>query len=256
MAKEEFKNKPAKINDRFLFGTVIVIAGILLLLRNIGIDFPSFLFSWPMILIVIGIFTGIRDNFKTNGWWILLAIGGFFLISRELPYFGIGHLFWPILIVAIGLSVILGKGCRKKSTDQNIETDFTNSNSSFTNDTTATDTTGTHKDDVIDAAAIFGSVKKNIYSKNFKGGEIVCVFGGSEINLMHADFTGVAKLEIVNIFGGTTLFIPPHWQIRSEAAAIFGAIEDKRRVPAAVQTDKVLIIEGMVLFGGIDIKSI
>lgn len=260
MANEQFSNKPKKMNDRFLLGALVIGAGVLLLLRNLGFWFPSFLFSWPMILVAVGFFIGVKDRFRNNGWWIVMAIGGFFLLRREFDDFDFGDYFWPLLILAIGVSIILGKGGKNvwKEGETNATNDSTTTNYS-TMDTTVTtadnESTGTHKEDVVDAAAVFGSVKKNIYSKNFKGGEVVTIFGGSEINLMHADFTGEVKLEVVNIFGGTTLFVPAHWQIRTEAGAILGAIEDKRREPAAVQMDKVLILEGTVIFGGIDIKS-
>lgn len=255
MTNDQFKSNSKKNNDRILLGALVIGAGVLLLLRNIGFWFPSFLFSWPMILIGVGLFIGLRDKFSNNSWWIVMAIGGFFLLRREFDEFDLGDFFWPILILAIGLSIILGKGGLKRWRNNNDDFQSTTNNYSTMDTTASAETTGTHKEDVIDAAAIFGSVKKNMYSKNFKGGEVVTVFGGSEINLMHADFTGEIKLEIVNIFGGTTLFVPAHWQIRSEAAAILGAIEDKRREPAAIQQDKVLIIEGTVIFGGIDIKS-
>lgn len=249
---EQTKKKSGVLNDRVLIGVFIIGAAVLLLLRNLGFWFPSFLFTWPMILIGIGLFIGLKDGFKNNGWWILVAVGGFFLLNRQLKEFELGDFFWPLLIFGIGLSVLLSKGrSRKKESEPetliNPEPIAADANASaISNDEGET---------VVDAASIFGSVKKNIYSKNFKGGEVVSIFGGTEINLMYADFTGVAKLEIVNVFGGTTLIVPAHWQIKSEAAAILGAIEDKRRDPAAVQTDKVLMIEGFVLFGGIDIKS-
>lgn len=255
MTNDQFKSTAKKKNDRVLLGALVIVAGILLLLRNLGFWFPSFLFSWPVILIAVGLFIGIRDKFSNNGWWIVMAIGGFFLLRREFDDFDLGDFFWPLLILAIGLSIILGKGGIKGWKNNNDDNQSTTTNFSIMDTTATAETDSTHKEDVIDAAAIFGSVKKNMYSKNFKGGEVVTVFGGSEINLMHADFTGEVKLEIVNIFGGTTLFVPAHWQIRSEAAAILGAIEDKRREPAAIQQDKVLIIEGTVIFGGIDIKS-
>jgi predicted membrane protein len=256
MTNDSFNSKPKKYNDRLLLGALVIGAGVLLLLRNMGFWFPSFLFSWPMILIGIGLFIGVRDKFNNNSWWILMAIGGFFLLRNMFDDFEFGDYFWPLLILAIGISIILGKGGIWKKNNAKEQKESAATEFSTTDTTPTVETTNAYKDDLIDAAAIFGSVKKNMYSKNFKGGEVVTVFGGSEINLMHADFTGEIKLEIVNIFGGTTLFVPAHWQIRSEAAAILGAIEDKRREPAAVQMDKVLVLEGTVIFGGIDIKSV
>ena len=258
MTRESSSRKQRSTNERIIFGSIVIIAGILLVLRNIGFPFPTFLFSWPMILIAVGIFSAIKDKFTNNTWWILIALGTFFLISREFPDLELGDFFWPAIVIAIGLSILLCKNTwminkSKKTYTSDSTSSFQPAEPMGTTETN--DTTGSKGEDVLDAAAIFGVVKKNIYSKNFKGGEIVSVFGGAEVNLLHADFTGEMKLEIVNVFGATTLFVPPHWQIRTEAAAILGAIEDKRREPTAIQTDKVLIIEGFVLFGGIDIKS-
>ena len=57
-------------------------------------------------------------------------------------------------------------------------------------------------DNWLDSVTIFGNVKKLVYSKNFKGGDIVSIFGGSEINLTQADFSGSISIEMVQIFGG------------------------------------------------------
>lgn len=258
MTHEPSPGKQRTTNERITIGFIVIIIGIILVLRNTGFPFPSFLFSWPMILIAIGIFSAIKDKFSNNTWWILMALGTFFLVSREFPDLELGGFFLPAIIIAIGVSILLGKNTW--ITHKSKKTNTAGSTASFQHaaQTGAAETnTSTDKkgEDVLDASAIFGVVKKNIYSKNFKGGDLVSVFGGTEVNLMHADFTGEMKLEIVNVFGATTLFVPSHWQIRTEAAAILGAIEDKRREPTAIQTDKVLIIEGLVLFGGIDIKS-
>jgi predicted membrane protein len=109
--------------------------------------------------------------------------------------------------------------------------------------------------DVLDIVSIFGSVRKNILSKSFRGGEIVSIFGGSEVNLTQADIINVAELEIVQIFGGTKLIIPSNWNVRSEAVAILGGVEDKRELRTGVTPDKTLIIKGTTIFGGIDIVS-
>lgn len=112
-------------------------------------------------------------------------------------------------------------------------------------------------EDVIDSTSFMGGVKKNILSKNFKGGEITNVFGGAEINLSQADFEQSVTLEMTNIFGGTRLIVPANWEISSELVSVVGSIEDKRPTQSNVSSDvkKVLILKGTTVFGGIDIKS-
>lgn len=111
-------------------------------------------------------------------------------------------------------------------------------------------------DDLIEATSIFGGTKKKVLSKNFRGGEMVNIFGGSEIDLLQADIEGTAVLEVTAVFGGATLLIPSHWNvISSEATAILGEIKDRRVSMGNVDQSKTLILKGTVIFGGIDIKS-
>lgn len=239
-----------KSNEKWI-GLTLLGVGVLILLRNLDLPLPSILFSWPMILIAVGLVVAFKENFKGSAWMVLMGLGGFFLFMKLYPEWELRNFIAPAILIAIGLSFIL----RRKTfiTDKR---PGAAAEPIYNTSTTTEASSTTDSEDLIDIAAVFGAVKKNVYSKNFKGGETVSIFGGSEINLMHADFNGTAKLEIVNIFGGTTLFVPAHWQIRSEAVAIFGAIEDKRQRPAGISTDKILVIEGFVMMGGIDIKSL
>ena len=113
------------------------------------------------------------------------------------------------------------------------------------------------KDDIVDSTNIFSGTKKVVLSKNFKGGEIVSVFGGCEIDLTQADMTGPADLEVTAIFGGATLIVPSNWAINhSETVTIFGGIGDKRRIaPSPDAPSKTLILRGTMIFGGMEIKS-
>jgi len=112
------------------------------------------------------------------------------------------------------------------------------------------------KDDFVDSTSIFGGAKKNILSKDFKGGDIVNIFGGTELNLTQADINGKVVLELTTIFGGTKLIVPPNWSVQSEAVTIFGGLEDKRTVQAPSENpEKLLLLRGTVIFGGIEIKS-
>ena len=82
------------------------------------------------------------------------------------------------------------------------------------------------------------------------------IFGGTELDLSQADFTGTAAIDLTTIFGGTKLLVPSNWSVKSEAVTIFGGIEDKRRMQSVTEApQKTLLLRGTVIFGGIDIKS-
>ena len=80
--------------------------------------------------------------------------------------------------------------------------------------------------------------------------------GGSEIDLSQADFNGRITIEATNIFGGTKLIVPPTWDVQSDITAIFGGVDDKRQVSGInLDPNKVLILDGTCMFGGIEIRS-
>ncbi len=165
---------------------------------------------------------------------------------------------WPLLIIAIGIIMIFKP--RGRCSDRNHwrrwehkwkEEWESKHQESLTNE-------NTNGEDRIETVSVFGGVKKNIISKNFKGGEITCVFGGAEINLMQADINGKAVLELTQVFGGTKLIVPAHWEIQNhEMVAVLGGIDDKRQLQkeSVKDSSKTLILKGTCLFGGIEINS-
>ncbi|HXD79168.1 MAG TPA: LiaF domain-containing protein [Puia sp.] len=114
---------------------------------------------------------------------------------------------------------------------------------------------GYASEDYIDTTTFFGGIHKKIVSKNFKGGDVVTIMGGTELDLTQADFTGTVKLDVVQIFGATKIIVPSSWEVRSEVTAIFAGFEDKRQQPASHNPDKVLLIDGTSLMGGIELRN-
>jgi len=254
-------------------GVFILLVGVAALAKSYG-GAPAWLFSWEMLLIALGTFIGLRSKFRGGAWLVLILIGGFFLTEE---YFvldqSMRRMFWPLALIVLGAYLIFRPKsknffCGDKPEASSTSTAADGSNTSFTTpgvDDAPPTTPFTQPssgsvlagEEVLDIAAVFGAVKKNIYSKNFRGGEIVSVFGGAEVNLAQASFqTPQIEIESVQIFGGAKLIIPADWTIHNEAVAIFGGIEDKRPQPVAIpMPEKVLVLKGFVMFGGIEIKS-
>src|SRR6187431_1560455 len=99
---ENIRNFKDREGSRIVGGLILVAVGAALLLRNMGFIMPRWLFTWPMILILIGIYTGVKHNFRNNSWFILIAVGGFFLISKFIPQLSLEPLFWPLVIIGLG----------------------------------------------------------------------------------------------------------------------------------------------------------
>jgi hypothetical protein len=234
---------------RFFAGLFIVGAGVLFLAREMGVVLPEWLFTWQMILITLGVFSGLKHRFRHIGWVVMVAIGGAFMAREYLPEYDFSHYIWPAMIILVGLVIMLkpkrkNAWCRHRRRNRWHQRYEESAGLPATNE------------EYIDVSAVFGGIKKNIVSKNFRGGEINCVFGGAEINFMQADFQDTIELEVNAVFGGAGLIIPPHWEIKSEMTAVLGGVEDKRPLhTGTVSQGKKLILKGTAVFGGIEIKS-
>lgn len=237
-------------------GLFIILIGVAALLNASIPDLPYWLFSWQMFLISLGLFIGLKHGFRGSAWLILIVIGSAFLLRDFFPDLALRRYFWPLALIAVGGFIILRP--RRKSWEQCVRKDnktATGTGTGNTDNFMGSDETWS-KDDFIDSTSIFGGDKKNILSKDFKGGDIVNIFGGTELNLTQADINGKVTIEITTLFGGTKLIVPSNWEVKSEVVPVFGGVEDKRTLSAITgNSDKILLLKGTVIFGGIEIKS-
>ncbi|HEX6181764.1 MAG TPA: DUF5668 domain-containing protein [Chitinophagaceae bacterium] len=240
MRDREFRQRARRINNNTPIGVILLAVGGVFLAKQLGVDFPHWFFSWEMLLIGIGILMGFKSKFRDFGWLIPIAIGLIFLADDFYP---VKNFIWPALIILVGLFIILRPVRPKKAEPEDIAHE------------PVVIAPSDVRDDILDVTSVFGGSKRIVLSKNFRGGEVVSIFGGADINLTQADFTNPIKIEIVAIFGGCTLIVPSNWEIRSETVVIMGAIDDKRKSEVTANPEKVLILDGTVMFGGIEIKS-
>lgn len=230
-------------------GVFLLLIGLAALIKVSNPDLPHWVFGWQTFLIALGIFIGVRHRFRGPAWFILILVGGVFLANEINPDLTFRRYVWPLVLIVFGMFLILRPRHRRFRGAVDDKVDQALADPAKNEDNYS-------KEDFIDSTSVFGGVKKNIISKNFKGGDIVNIFGGTELNLMQADFTGTAIIEISTTFGGTKLIVPANWSVKSEVVMIFGGMEDKRNIQTITdKPDKTLLLRGTVIFGGIDIKS-
>jgi predicted membrane protein len=240
-------------------GLLLLIIGGLLLLKTANlILFPSWFFTWPVLLIGIGLVSGLRHGFRGPLWIILILVGSFSLADHIDPTLNMDRFMWPFVFIAVGLVFIFRPKRNWRRWRQERYGNWQDGPNDLGKDIPANafeDKTSDRRD-FLDVTSVFGGVKKNVLSKTFKGGDIVSFMGGSEIDLTQADFSGKVKIDVTNIFGGTKLIIPPTWDVQSDITAIFGGVDDKRQISGVkLEPDKVLVLDGTCLFGGIEIRS-
>lgn len=260
MSKRNFNSG----NNDITAGIVILIIGGVLMLKALGIWFPSWVFTWPMILVAIGVVSLVKNKYQSGFGVFMILFGSFFLVKNSFGFpKGLEPYLIPAGLILFGLYLIAKKqrqdkifnedffkSYQKKIKDPTSSADSGFSSSSYQN--AAFNDTG----EVLNAQALFTGIQKRVLSKNFRGGKTSAIFGGTEIDLSQSDLADGAILNVEVAFGGVKLVVPPHWDLQINVSNIFAGIEDKRMYnPAATDSTKVLKIYGSIIFGGLEIKS-
>lgn len=228
---------------RALIGIIFIALGATLLISIFkipifGFYLPHLIFSWPLILIFLGILLMVSEKNRSTGV-IMFGIGAFFLARNHfnLDWVFMMNVLIPAVLVLIGISMLFPRSPIRRSRIHGSAED---------------------KGNVVDDVNVFSGGDKFITAEAFRGGQVTCIFGGSELNFRNASLApGENILDVTCIFGGCTLFVPEDWTLKVEATAIFGGFSDERskRNPHLVSDpNKVLTIKGVVLFGGGEIK--
>jgi hypothetical protein len=105
----------------------------------------------------------------------------------------------------------------------------------------------------LDVVAILGGAKRGI-SGDFKGGQTFAFMGGCEIDLRRASMVkDEAVLDVFAFWGGAEIKVPEDWEVVSRGFALLAGFVDNTRHPAAAQ--KRLVVTGMAVMGGVEIKN-
>lgn len=233
---EENKNKADK---RVILGSILIGLGGLFFLKSLDIfdfDFARIILSWPFFFIIIGLYLTLNTTRKMLGG-IIAGLGFIFILPRIFPSIEYdGSVVLAVFLIAIGSYIISNQ--KKKTVEVNELGQITK--------------------DVIDDVSIFGGGTRIVTSDNFQGGNITAVFGGSEVILKGCKLAeGTTSIDILAVFGGTTIVVPSDWNVVMNVTSIFGGFSNKGIKDPNVQVDlsKTLIIKGLVVFGGGELKT-
>ncbi|MBS1567106.1 MAG: hypothetical protein JST39_22175, partial [Bacteroidetes bacterium] len=106
--KDTGNNEVPGYNGRVFGGLFLLVIGGVFLMREMKIFlFPDWLFTWPMILIAVGVFSAIKHGFRGGGWAILLLVGVFFLLDEANPGIGVHRFLVPFIIICVGLAMLM-----------------------------------------------------------------------------------------------------------------------------------------------------
>lgn len=236
----------------YILALLFIVAGLLFLGKNLGWIEPSvinLIFSWPMILILIGAVSIFRRHLIGGG--IAIGIGIYFFLPRlNWGIAGWFHTYWPLGLILLGLIILL------KRRDNNYVKGHTTGRHRFFSRHSFASSEGGIQEGYVRSDVSFASVKHIVLDPVFRGADIDISFGGVVLDLRRT--TLEAKETVVHIdcsFGGVELYVPDHWEILVETDSLLGECYDRRNHTQPIDTEHRLIVCGDLSFGGIEIKS-
>ena len=229
----------AAATPQFVFGVLIMLAGVALLLDRFGIISAGVLFKlWPLGLVAFGVMHFTRGAHQHRFWGLFWIFTGSWLLLRSLDIINLGfwELFLPVLLTMFGASLVM----RTLSETGHIKPDKGRSPHLF---------------------AVWSGSKQKFDGQPFEGAYMTAVMGGCELDLRRAVVPPGEERTVVvfALMGGHLIKLPPEWDVVVKAVPIMGAIEDKRDTPVAppplTAAPPRLIIQGTVMMGGLELKN-
>ena len=280
-------------DGEILVGLAILGFGAALLFSNLGIiqmrDITRF---WPLILIAAGVMRLTRAKFASaRGFAIFLMAAGVIMLFGNFGLVKMSwNLFWPAILIMIGLQHLLSNFDPPKAPKTEVPpappAGMAGSAPPPRGFGPETPTSGPrHVDDPgapppyssappqpppqsagptfepdvhLHEYCIFTGGKRRIVTSNFRGGEVVAVFGGVDVDLRGSQLGGdEAVVDITAAFGGCTLKVPTNWYVEMRGVAAFGGYSNKTIPPRLSPGQRVqkLIVTGSAAFGGVVIEN-
>jgi len=261
-------NEGAPLYYLVVLGIYLIVIGVLWVLKNQGILLFDVHDWWPLILIGFGLLSLVkhRSIFNLPGW-IFLLLGIFlFLTENHIVDKTQAVKYWPVLLIVFGIHIVFGRKSHYENRMKCCPPPFhqEETDETFPDETCTCDPE--HEafvkqseipvnEDFLNDEVIFGSIKRRIHSKNFRGGSVSALFGGVEIDFTDAELSPEsAQLNVSATFGGIEIRVPRFWNVDTQISAFFGGTDRKCANPENT-TGKRLIITGKAVFGGIEIKN-
>lgn len=240
-------------STRLIVGALIMLLGGTLLADNLGwIEARHVLRSlWPLVMVAIGVAMVRRPQHRRSreGGWVLITIGIWIFLSKiGWVHISLGQLLLPGIFLFVG-GVLVFRSLRESGDVPKASPGPGNGD-----DTATTPPPGDHAEFVRSFAMLSGCELRPV-SRPFRGADLSAVMGGIKLDLGSARMEGdTAVIEVFAFWGGVEIYVPPDWTVTSEVTTLLAGFIDKRR-PTSVVPTKTLVIKGMIVMSGVEIKN-
>ena len=223
-------------SSQLLTGDIVVLIGILLLQSTTGVADVGAIWRWiPSLFVLLGLWALVRSGFRNvTGPVILIVVAGTIqLLALDLITGDFVAQWWPLIVIAFGLALLLGHWRRQRRAPSTARNDF-------------------------DLFGVFGGNNQRLTSDAFEGGAATALFGGVEVDLRAVAVADPpAVVSVMALFGGVELHVPEDWSVSFDVLPVFGAAEDERPRFADVEPKATpdLVVTGFAAFGGISVTD-
>lgn len=237
------------LSTRLIVGLFIILLGGSLLADNLGwFDARHLLrLLWPLALIVVGVMM-VRNprNGRGRSWgWVLMTVG-IWIFADKIGWIhvSLGQLLLPGILLFVG-GVLVFRSLSGPSPPPDL-------NRPLSPD--GTPPPADHAEYVRSFAMLSGCELRPV-SRPFRGADLSAIMGGIKLDLASARMDGdTAVIDIFAFWGGVEIYVPPDWTVTSEVTTLLAGFIDKRR-PTSVVPTKTLIVKGMIVMSGVEIKN-
>jgi hypothetical protein len=264
-------------STRLIVGLLVILLGAALLADNLGVfDARHILHSlWPLALTAVGVAMVRNPQHKrSRNWgWVLITVGiWIFLDKIGWIHVSLGQIILPGILLFIGGMLVFRSlsgppgassapgAANTQGADAagNGSTHGTahgmgrgaNQHSGHFGGSTASD-----QAEFVRSFAMLSAHELRPVSRPFRGADLNAVMGGIKLDLTSARMEGdTAVIEVFAFWGGVEIFVPPDWTVTSEVTTLLAGFIDKRR-PTSVVPTRHLVIKGMVVMAGVEIKN-
>lgn len=217
-----------------LWGILFVVVGLGFAGDVFGLwNFELFFAGWWTLFIIVPCAISMVQNGVQLWNSIGLGIGVMLFISAQGFFNGqlLGDLIFPIIIIAIGLSIIFkGKLSKNAKQIQSIS-----------------------KDGLTDYSAVFGGQELNFPGEEFKGANLTAVFGSVSLDLRQAIINEDIYMASTAVFGGIEIMVPNNVRIEISSTPIFGGVSNKANKPLG-ENPPTIYLNSTNIFGGTEVK--
>jgi len=222
---------PSRFNPQAVVGLLVVAAGVLLLLGNLGVVHAGRVLAyWPVGVLAVGLAMFVRAVDTPARTWagFVTAVGAWWTVSVVQGWPVRLSTILPIGLVMVGIVIVQrAMGVRRiapGTTDQSISD-----------------------------LAFWAGIERKVTSSLFRRADVTAIMGGVQLDFRQAAINGEAVVDLFVLMGGVEVKVPPDWIVSNEAIAIMGGAQD--RSAGSADSRHRLILRGFILMGGVEVKT-